>query len=105
MQKVVMSFLQKKLFSSQNAFIHLYIHKLSHQHPWSKYASCSTYPNTPDVDHLPALYFPLPADGDVYCSGVDPILVPTDSLTASHHFVVAACQHLGKAANGNTAFH
>lgn len=47
-----------------------------------------------DIDHLPALHSPLPADGDVYCSVVDPILVPTDSLTASHHFVAAACQHL-----------
>lgn len=47
-----------------------------------------------DIDHLPALHSPLPANGDVYCSGVDPILVPTYSLTASHHFVVAACQHL-----------
>ncbi|TNN60327.1 hypothetical protein EYF80_029492 [Liparis tanakae] len=34
------------------------------------------------------------ADGDVYCIGVDPILVSTDSFTASHHFVAAACQHL-----------
>lgn len=54
--------------------------------------------NPPDIDHLPALHSPLPADGDVYCSGVDPILVPTYSLTASHHFVVAACQDLGKEA-------
>lgn len=69
---------------------------------WTKYASCSNH--APDVDHLPALHFPLPADGDMYCSGVDPILVPTDSLTASHHFVAAACQHLGKAAYVNKAF-
>lgn len=52
--------------------------------------------NPPDIDHLPTIQSPLPADGDVYCSGVDPILVPTYSLTASHHFVLVACQHLGK---------
>lgn len=45
-----------------------------------------------DIEYLPSFHSPLPADGDVYCSGVDPILVPTDSITASHHFV--ACQHL-----------
>lgn len=53
---------------------------------------CGT--NVPDIEYLPSFHSPLPADGDVYCSGVDPILVPTDSITASHHFV--ACQHLEK---------
>lgn len=47
-----------------------------------------------DVDHLPVLHSPLPADGNVYRSGVDPILVPPHSLTASHHFVAKAFEHL-----------
>lgn len=56
----------------------------------------SAQSNTPDIDDLRGLHSPLPADGNVYCSGVDPILVPTDSLTASHHFVAAAGEHLKK---------
>lgn len=47
-----------------------------------------------DIDHMSSFHSPLPADGDMYRSSVDPILVPTDSLTASHHFVAATCQHL-----------
>lgn len=50
--------------------------------------------HTPDIDHLPTIHSPLPANGDMYWSSVHPILVPTASLTASHHFVAAACQHL-----------
>lgn len=49
--------------------------------------------NLPDIDHLSTFHSPLPANGDVY-RGVDPILVPTYSLTTTHHFVAAACQHL-----------
>lgn len=47
-----------------------------------------------DIDHLATLHSPLPADGDMYCSGGDPILVPTYGLTASHHFELVICQHL-----------
>lgn len=46
-----------------------------------------------DVQHPAALHPALPANGDVY-SCVDPILVPTDRLTASHHSVDKAFKHL-----------
>lgn len=47
-----------------------------------------------DVDHTAALRPSLPADGDVHGSGVEPILVSTESLTASHHITNKACEHL-----------
>lgn len=47
-----------------------------------------------DVDHAAALHPALPADGDVYGSGVEPIMVPTDGLTASHHITNKAFEHL-----------
>lgn len=47
-----------------------------------------------EIDHAAALHPALPADGDVYGSSVEPILVPTDCLTASHHITNKAFEHL-----------
>lgn len=46
-----------------------------------------------DVEHAAALHPALPPDGDVH-GRVEPILVPTESLTASHHITNKACEHL-----------
>lgn len=47
-----------------------------------------------DVYHKPLLHSPLPANGDVYSQRLEPILVPTATLTTSHHFEATAFQHL-----------
>lgn len=46
-----------------------------------------------DVEHAAALHPALPPDGDVH-GRVEPILVPTESLTASHHITNKVCEHL-----------
>lgn len=47
-----------------------------------------------EIHHKPFLHSSLPANGDMYRQNVEPVFVPTATLTASHHFEATAFQHL-----------